>query len=134
MRSTIFQKSLLFFLPILLAVAPISSTSLIKKKTTEGEVIEMEQIVEGKISLYKFDKKSQAISIQASYTPYSQYFDYYIGLEDSFLVQKLGHENYQVILQRVLGRVSKWRHQYDIEKIQYEEVDRLIQEFNREFQ
>lgn len=138
MRSTITFLSLLLFLPLILAVAPISSSTMtgdetIKKKTTDGKVIEMELVISGKVSLYKLDRSTQAIPLQAAYTPYSQYFDYFVGYEDSFLVQKLGHENYKVILHRILGRVSNWTHQFDIEKIQYEEVDRLVQEFNEEY-
>lgn len=138
MRATILQKPLLLFLPLLLAVSPLSfsthlANEIVKKKTTEGQIIEIELITEGKISLYKFDRGSHALKLQAAYTPYANYFDYYVGYKDSYLVQKLGHENFQAILHRLLGRLSEWTHQFDIEKIKYEQIDRLILEFNDEY-
>ncbi len=109
------------------------TTDIVEKKTTDGQVMTLDIITQGKISLYKHNKKPKAVTFQAAHTPYPHYFDYYVGYQDSYLVQKLGHENYKIILHRVLGRLSDWKHPFDIESVKYEKIDELIQAFNAEY-
>ena len=138
MHKTFLQRSLLLFLPLLLASSPLSLTTatfneLVEKKTTDGKIMDMELIEIGKISLYKYERTPDSRLLRDTYSAYSKYFDYYVGYKDSYLVQKLGHENYQAILHRLFGRISTWKHPFNIDKVKYEEVDRLIEAFNEKY-